>query len=277
MNLEDAFEVRTIVSKRQSLAYSTTNGINDDSPKVQHPSELTEGSAINKTDRIADLSAHREGNVVSTFEFQSDLEASRVYRRAQRDTMDFSFCSSIAHTSAWSIFSGFSLSDVSIISAIALPLYQEDISNAQHYGFGERQPMQTTASTTTPRERSLYEECLEVELRLSRIPGFPEIFAAQREGSEEEDPLTFLIQIFRRGTPLLMLLEKFPGLGNPTHLVEDDMGSQKLPKKATYIFLEACIKNLSFRVDECFSIRELMEGDTTGFAKVRAEIVVLIG
>jgi hypothetical protein len=69
MNLEDAFEVRTIVSKRQSLAYSTTNGVNNDSPKVQHPSELTEGSAINKTDRIADLSAHREGNVVSTFEF----------------------------------------------------------------------------------------------------------------------------------------------------------------------------------------------------------------
>lgn len=69
------------------------------------------------------------------FEFQDDLESSRVYRRAKRDTCDHSFTSSTGRTNAWSIFSGLSIADISNISAIALPLYAPDITNSQHYAF----------------------------------------------------------------------------------------------------------------------------------------------
>jgi cell division control protein 24 len=276
MNLEDAFEVRTIVSKRQSLALSTTNGINDDAQKPQQPSEFTEGGAFNKSNNISQLSTPPEGIAVSHFDFENDLGASRVYRRAQRDTMDFSFRSSIAHTNAWSVFSGLSLSDVSIISAIALPLYPEEIANAQHYGFGELQAMISTAQASyAPRARSLYQECLDVELRLSQIDGFPEIFATLRDGSEEEDPLTFLIQVFRTGAPLLVLLERVLELGNLTHSTQlgDHINSQEMPNA----FIKACIDDLGFQPDECFSVGDLMGSDTTGFIKVRAVIALCIG
>uniref|UniRef100_A0A8H7N8F4 Fungal N-terminal domain-containing protein n=1 Tax=Bionectria ochroleuca TaxID=29856 RepID=A0A8H7N8F4_BIOOC len=67
--------------------------------------------------------------------FELDLEASRVYRMAKRDTMDFSFRSSLAGSIAWSIFSGLSISDISAVAAIALPIKPKDLSNAHRYEF----------------------------------------------------------------------------------------------------------------------------------------------
>lgn len=69
------------------------------------------------------------------FEFEDDLEASHVYRRLTGDTCDRSFTSSAVRTHAWSIFSGLSLADISVLSVIALPLYLVDIKNAEHYTF----------------------------------------------------------------------------------------------------------------------------------------------
>lgn len=46
---------------------------------------------------------------------------------------DASFTSSAVRTHAWSVFSGLSLSQVSMISAIALPLYLDEISNPECY------------------------------------------------------------------------------------------------------------------------------------------------
>jgi hypothetical protein len=61
--------------------------------------------------------------------FEIDLGTSRVYRRTQLYQSDMSFTSSAVRTHVWSIFSGLSLADVSKISAIALPVYSDDISN----------------------------------------------------------------------------------------------------------------------------------------------------
>ena len=71
------------------------------------------------------------------FSFQADLEASRVYRRLRGNECDCSFTSSIARSHAWSVFSGLSLGEISIVSIIALPLYPADISNAEGYTFGD--------------------------------------------------------------------------------------------------------------------------------------------
>jgi cell division control protein 24 len=235
MNLEDAFEVRTLISKRQSRAISTTDGTNDDISKSCQVNEPTEDGTISKSNNSSKLSTPLEGIEVSNFEFENDLETSRVYQRAQRDTVDFSFRSSIAHTDAWSQFSG-RLSKVSIISAIAPPLYPDEIENSQHYrSEGQQAVLSTELISYAPRVRPLYQNCLELQLRLSQIPGLPEILAMERDNSEEVDPLSFFIRVFRRGVPLLMLLERVRGVQYLAQLAQFEgfLDSQKMPKVAT--------------------------------------------
>lgn len=70
-----------------------------------------------------------------TFLFERVLKASRVYRRVKRDSERFSFCSSVAPSHAWTALSEWSLSDISMISVIALPLDPASVPNAQRYTF----------------------------------------------------------------------------------------------------------------------------------------------
>jgi hypothetical protein len=71
------------------------------------------------------------------YSFEIDLNTSRVYRRTEPYESDVSFTSSNVRTHAWSIFSGMSLSEISVVSALALPLYAYDIPNNEWYNFGE--------------------------------------------------------------------------------------------------------------------------------------------
>jgi cell division control protein 24 len=280
MNLEDAFEVRTLISKRQSRAISTTDNTNDDISKPHQLYEATEHGTISKSNNISQLSTPPEGIEVSSFDFENDLERSRVYQRAQRDTMDFSFRSSIAHTNAWSQFSGFSLSKVSIISAIALPLYPDEIENDQHYISGGQQAKLSTESTFyAPRVRPLYQNCLELQMQLSQIPGLPEILAMERDENEDANPLYFVIGVFRRGVPLLLLLERVRGVQYLAQLTQfhGPIDSQKMPKVATFRFIKACMDDLGFHPDECFLIDDLFGDDTTGHVKVKTVSAICIG
>jgi hypothetical protein len=87
------------------------------------------------------------------FTFENELESSRVYRRTKAYEQDVSFTSSAIRTHAWSIFTGMSLAEISIVSTIALPLFSHEISNSQWYHFG-------TSQNTEPSEPplSLYPE-----------------------------------------------------------------------------------------------------------------------
>jgi GTPase KRas protein len=69
--------------------------------------------------------------------FENDLKLSRVYSRTQLYKSDVSFTSSAVRTHAWSVYSGLSLAEASVISAVALPLYSHDISNSHWYKFGD--------------------------------------------------------------------------------------------------------------------------------------------
>lgn len=66
--------------------------------------------------------------------FEVDLSHSRVYKRTQPYECDVSFTSSVVRTHCWSILSGLSLSQISSISVIALPVYMYEPSNEQRYG-----------------------------------------------------------------------------------------------------------------------------------------------
>jgi hypothetical protein len=96
------------------------------------------------------------------FAFERDLETSRVYKRIQLYDPDASFTSSAIRTHAWSIFSGLSLAEVSIISTIALPLYQHEISNSQWYKFGETPPSEKEECVL---DKSLADQQYETVLR----------------------------------------------------------------------------------------------------------------
>jgi len=73
---------------------------------------------------------------VSPTGFHVELGTSRVYQRTELYESDVSFRSSVVWTHAWSVVSGLSLSEVSMIAVIALPLYLDEISNKEHYVTG---------------------------------------------------------------------------------------------------------------------------------------------
>ena len=61
---------------------------------------------------------------------------SRAYRNAASNGEDaFSVLSSAGRTASWSALSGLSLSEMSNIAILAIPIYAQDIANAQDYDF----------------------------------------------------------------------------------------------------------------------------------------------
>ena len=67
------------------------------------------------------------------FSFDQDLNRSRPYTRAMKRPSVWSAASSEIHTMGWSCLSGISLSDVSQISVINLPIFLQEVWNGQRY------------------------------------------------------------------------------------------------------------------------------------------------
>ncbi|KAH7176269.1 ras family-domain-containing protein [Dactylonectria macrodidyma] len=221
-------------------------------------------------DSLAPHTASPKRSSLVEFEFERYLKASRVYRRAKRDTMDFSVRSSVARTHAWSVFSGISLSNISEISVLALPLYAEDIANPQHYNFGHKTIQPKPLFSQPIYTRSIYHECVEAQLQLSQFEWFAELHRQETQrGTDDQTPLSILIAIFRHGTPLLML---FNQLDNSQHERWDSLiassPSESVAKLAMVEFVQACVSRLSFQPADCFTVADLMSIDTTNHIKV---------
>ncbi|KAK0517095.1 hypothetical protein JMJ35_000250 [Cladonia borealis] len=71
------------------------------------------------------------------FVFEEDLFASRVYRKPLFSDSRLSLVTSAARTTASSVLSALSLTDVSNISILAVPVYAHEISNQDRYTFGD--------------------------------------------------------------------------------------------------------------------------------------------
>jgi cell division control protein 24 len=126
------------------------------------------------------------------------------------------------------------------------------------------------------KDTSLFQRCLQLQLRLRAIPGFERwMVEEENKAAIDDDPVTLIWRTLRRGFPLLDI---YNALGPKVRLhVEDSMltesNAKKFEKKATYKFLEACINVLNFPSEECFIIGDLYGDDTTGFVKVMAPSV----
>ena len=75
--------------------------------------------------------------VLEQAQFEEILQHSRPYRKALGMPDErLSFISAGDRTGTWSVLSGLSLSQISSLTIIALPIYSHDITNADAYSFG---------------------------------------------------------------------------------------------------------------------------------------------
>jgi hypothetical protein len=208
--------------------------------------------------------------------FEKDLIASRVYRRIKRDTMDFSMRSSVARSHGWSIFSGMSLSDISEISVLALPILPSDISNSQHYVKAELLQAAGELSLVPPSVYGIpiFHECLELEAQLLQLRpcSFKQMLERERSSADaSSDILAALVSVFRRGRPLLQLYnqlddsyqDRWKSLLSPAL-------SPSSAKLAVVEFIQACVLRQGIQPYDCFTVTDLMDDNATRHIKVRA-------
>jgi cell division control protein 24 len=270
MTLEDNFDARSILSKRRSLNVSLKLGHAEDDATRRFLSRLSaiEDDATPQPAASPSSLPGSELTPISGFDFEPDLEASRVYRRVQREAMDFSFRSSVAWSNDLSVFSGLTLGDISVMSVIALPICAAEISNAHHYTFANREPLQHPIPTPATKfdelasgltVHSLLYGCLEIAIQLSRITGFSGLW---QEGlySTAEHPFTTLQRIFSHGYPFLMVLDTLEA-----PLVA---GQWETSLHMPSTDLKPFSDHVSFITGDTFDFAAMLENGDTGFLRV---------
>lgn len=129
-------DASSIISKR--LSFLSVRSVDSSSSSIS--------STLQKRQSITITSP----SIVARNDFELALERSRVYNRTQLNESDISFTSSTAPTDAWSMLSGLSLNDISIVSAFRLPITLDDIDLlAPGSTFSILLTEQLTATTTT--------------------------------------------------------------------------------------------------------------------------------
>jgi hypothetical protein len=95
-------------------------------PPAHIPGSSNNIRALESSKKSSEGSA---GEVISPRDFETVLEKTRVYARVQSNDCDISFTSSAIRNTAWSMLSGLSLNDISVISVLALPLSLEEVES----------------------------------------------------------------------------------------------------------------------------------------------------
>ncbi|KAK0623842.1 hypothetical protein B0T14DRAFT_602332 [Immersiella caudata] len=199
--------------------------------------------------------------------FEEDLKTSGPYLRAKRETMDYSFRSSVARSHAWSVYSGMSLSDISELSVLALPIYRDDLVNSQHYQFGDHddKPRTDFPAPRTAWKRSIFHECVEIEMQLSQLEDFKPIILALRQSTwEDVNPLELLRNIFLDGQRLLELFKRvdhFQQSNLSSLLLGSGVGRQQWST-------QLCADQLGLTAAECPIAADLLAEDTTQHLKL---------
>ncbi|KAK0746947.1 hypothetical protein B0T18DRAFT_163542 [Schizothecium vesticola] len=118
---QDAFDARSIAMRHIDDDAATAR-LNDDNSTIRGP-------AITRRNTVRSIVNGARSGIIR-FAFENILEGSRVYKRtAHVHECDQSFASSAIR----SIFTGYSLAHISILSVAAMPLCSADVSNGRHY------------------------------------------------------------------------------------------------------------------------------------------------
>jgi len=126
---EDPFDARSIATRRPDEDAITVREMvvdEDDAMTIR-------GSGLGQNSTVQSVASNLDEGVI-TFAFENILEQSYVYKKSARfPDCDRSFASTAYRSHAWSVFTGYSLADISVLSVIAMPLTASDIENGQHY------------------------------------------------------------------------------------------------------------------------------------------------
>ncbi|KAK0634190.1 hypothetical protein B0T14DRAFT_87230 [Immersiella caudata] len=273
MNLEDSFDARIVATKRHSIAGSIIS-------KVGNERHLLPNDALSSSE-TSKSPASPQAPFVSGFEFEDEINESGPYRRVQRDTMDFSFRSSIARSHAWSIFSGLSLSNISVMAVIALPIYADEITNSRHYQFGGQRlsmlPFADTSTSPFDDNDSLLRRCLKVQRQLSDLPGFGSVF---EHPAPSNHPFKAIQYLFNQGKPLVSLCRCFEqfSVSDRNEELHYYQEQNRAAKNAAYLALKAISESSVFRTQssEIPTIAEILSSDVVSFLKVVSMIETIL-
>ncbi|KAK1751136.1 heterokaryon incompatibility protein-domain-containing protein [Echria macrotheca] len=118
---QDWFDARSM-ARRHPDDDAETVWLGDDTSMIRGPRVLNTNAARSTADNAR--------SSIIRFAFENILDGSRVYKRtAHIHECDQSFASSAIR----SVFTGYSLADISVLSVIAMPLCMVDVSNRRHY------------------------------------------------------------------------------------------------------------------------------------------------
>jgi hypothetical protein len=143
--LETSFDTAGSVLTRQPDSIMSTETITRDGNNAALESLAEELHSISLVD-------------LTDSQFKTVLEASRVYRKALNPASDVSFRSSAVRSHVWTVLSDISLSDISAISVLSLPILPDEIVYSQHYTFSRTasENLDTATSVSRPRYIDLH-------------------------------------------------------------------------------------------------------------------------
>lgn len=124
-------------------------------------------------------------------------------------------------------------------------------------------------SLSEEQVNSLFQVCVDMRKRLSRVPGFHvwmQGYVPDPCDDEDLDALTTLWAIFRRGFPLIALYN----LLSPAvpAVVSEKVPERERERNATSIFLRAYMMNFRISISECFTLIHMYSSNMLGFVKV---------
>lgn len=185
-HLEDCFDNSrsTSVSRPASLATS------------RRPAQHNSGSKLQETNDSLSVMLY---GTSTDLPFEKILFSSRVYHKARNHTSDVSFRSSIAPSHAWTALSDLSLSDISNLSVVALPIQSNDLTNPQHYTFRRAEAGPDNQSSLLKLPGPLRSTTLADDTTLGDLADLSQSFFGTSiivKGSSAANPHDFVKQVF---------------------------------------------------------------------------------
>jgi hypothetical protein len=135
-NQEMCRRLRGLEEASKSLPVTDTPLLDNDPGKGVIASTHSSSEGAHRVTKLEIIRKPVQGTSAG-FAFEEDLKHSQVYKRALFSRSGASLVTSASRTTASSVLSGLSISDVSRISVLALPIYSTEISNPDRYDFGD--------------------------------------------------------------------------------------------------------------------------------------------
>lgn len=92
-----------------------------------------------------------------------------------------------------------------------------------------------------------------------------------RTAQDSTDPVNLLWATFKRGYPLMTVYNALDP-ASPLEVDETKVQEAKREKTAAIKFLQACVHQLKFAMEDCFILKDLYGEDISGFVKVCAQV-----